>query len=320
MTRLFEARPFVIAEVGSNWRSLGDCLQSISAAKQCGADAVKFQAFTFEALYGGPESMTTPPALPLDWLSQLKEKADACGIEFMCTAFSPELLDTVDPYVTVHKIASGDLNYPQLLERAKSKGKPVILSCGAASKGEIDFALRALEGAEVVLLYCNAAYPSREHNLFRMQELKRATGKPVGLSDHSLDVIYAPLSAFKHFNAIAIEKHVNFVGCEGPDAPHSLSSDQFKLMCDYLRGQRDYVEFNPTSEEKPMLLRHKRRLIAMKNLEPGDVLKFGENYGAYRTLEDDSRGLSPFFWESLEGQVVGRAISAGKGITVTDLK
>ncbi len=69
---------FIIAEVGSNWNNLEDCLESIQCAKVCGADAVKFQAYTGEALYGTPQVVSNQ--LPLEWLPKLKEKADAAGI------------------------------------------------------------------------------------------------------------------------------------------------------------------------------------------------------------------------------------------------
>lgn len=324
MTRLFDCKPFIVAEVGSNWATLSDCIQSISAAKACGADAVKFQAFTHEALYGFAAPSVTPidvHSLPVAWLPKLKEKADACGIELMVTAFSPELVAAVDPFVTVHKVASSDNGCPQLLEAVKRTGKPVLLSCGAAGKGDVQKAVYGYSGwagfgdTPVVVLYCNAAYPSRRHNLFLMQELKELTGKPVGLSDHSLDVIYAPLSAVKHFGAVVIEKHFTAVPeLDSPDRGHSLTTDEFKIMTDYLRGKRDGGGFNPTSEERAMFLRHNRRLIATQDLAAGAQLRYGENFGAYRSLVDDTRGLSPFAWESVEGRTTTKQINRGEAI------
>ena len=324
MTRLFEAKPFIIAEVGSNWESFEHAKDSISLAKQCGADAVKFQAFSVDALYGLPfeyiDSELVGHELPLEWLPKLKEKADACGIEFMCTAFSPELVAAVDPYVSVHKVASSDLSYPQLLIAVAETGKPVILSTGASSRGDIRSAIGVLDefGARVVLMYCAAAYPSRRHNLYLMRELQAAFGKPVGLSDHSRDVIYAPLSAHREFGAVCIEKHFTaFPDIATPDRHHSLTSDEFKIMVDYIRGTRD-GGLNPTSEEKDMFLRHNRRLIATADISPNELLEYGKNFGAYRSLEDDTRGLSPFGWGSLQGRKATKAIARGKGIAPGD--
>ncbi len=339
MTKLFEAKPFVIAEVGSNWTSYNDCKDSIAMAKAVGADAAKFQAFNGKALFGSVSAAEKDAAgepqltglldggynLPLDWIPKLAERCKKVGIEFLCTAFSPELVKAVDPYVEVHKIASSDLTSPEMLEAVKATGKPVILSCGASSKTDVAIALRGhekiswkgFEGSKVVLLYCNSAYPSREHNLFLMEELKRYGG-PVGYSDHSLDVIYAPLSAVKHFGAVVIEKHFKLRDdMQTPDAPHSLNPDQFQLMVDYIRGKRS-IEVAPSKEEKDMLLKHNRRLIATADLKPGTTLKRNENYGAFRSLEEDSNGLSPFFWEQLEGKTLNKEVLAGKGLSTSD--
>lgn len=364
MTKLFDSKPFIIAEVGSNWTSFEHAKDSISMAKQCGADAVKFQAFTAGDLYGysrwlcgvpgmggemgyvvtrGNErpsdevlrSVFSPDTIAceafliskadgfseidLDWLPKLKEKSDACGIEFMVTAFSPELVAAVDPYVSVHKVASSDLSYPQLLEAVAKTGKPIILSTGASSRGDIGLALNALGGAKdrTVLMYCASAYPSRRHNLYLMRELREEFGRPVGLSDHSTDVIYAPLSAHREFGAVAIEKHFTaFPELDTPDRPHSLTSDEFKIMVDYIRGNRD-GGINPTSEERDMFLRHNRRLVATKDIPVGEMLQFGVNYGAYRSLENDSHGMSPFFWNherGPEGKRAAKVIQRGKGV------
>ena len=110
-------KPSTIAEVGSNWSTFDDCMRSISLAKACGADAVKFQAYSHEALYGkaagnydagngmGYSIAELKGTLPLEWLPKLKDKAHAFNIEFMCSAFSPELLDAVNPHVNIHKLA-----------------------------------------------------------------------------------------------------------------------------------------------------------------------------------------------------------------------
>jgi N,N'-diacetyllegionaminate synthase len=303
MSKLFEAKPFIIAEVGSNWTNFNEAKDSISFAKQCGADAVKFQVFTEKDLFGpgirGSWFDENSTQLPLDWLPKLKDKADACGIELMCSAFSPELYDAVDPYVKVHKIASSELTYPQLLQKVKSLGKPIILSTGASCNGDVALALQELRGVKVVLLYCSSAYPSREFNLFHLDALKRNFNVPVGFSDHSLDVYYPALSAVEHFGAVVIEKHVNFAGVDSADSPHSLSHSEFKRLCDILKGKQDYKQFHPQPEERDMILRHNRRLIAIKDISVGEAFRFGDNFGAYRSLENDNKGLIPFAWEVL---------------------
>lgn len=316
--RLFKAKPYIIAEVGSNFRSLEDCILSISKAKACGADAVKFQHFGVQDLYGPRLDWEQPvplPKIPTMWLPQLKEKADAVGIDLMCTAFSPRGVAAVDPYVSAHKVASSELTYPQQLEAVKACGKPILMSVGASSKYDIQQAMGVLRGGpQVCLLYCVAAYPARMSNLFFLEDLKQF-GVPIGLSDHSREVVYPPLSAVRHFGAVVVEKHVNFVGAtDTPDAPHSLNETEFKLMCDYLHGVRDADDFQPMPEEKEMFLRHNRRLLATRPIAVGESLAFGVNYGCYRSPTDETQGSHGMTWELFEGQPAKQPIAAGEGI------
>lgn len=322
MTKLFDARPFIIAEIGSNHKSLHDCSHAIAMAKTHGANAVKFQLFDKEALYGFdpcPEQ-SLPGSIEPAWLPTLKAKADACGVEFMCTAFSPKFVDMVDPYVEVHKIASSDLCSPQLLKHVRSKGKPIILSTGASSKADVALAVQTIGTQDLVLMYCVSAYPAYQHNLFLMKTLKDLFNVPVGFSDHSRDVVYAPLSAVNHFGATVIEKHVNFSPhTDTPDAAHALSPFEFKLMTEYLREHRDHNNFNPMPEEKEMFLKHNRRLIAIADIRKGDAFRFGKNYGAYRSRINDDQGMVGFAWEEFEGKSASREIYRGQGIKLGDI-
>ncbi len=363
MTRLFDAKPFIIAEVGSNWLTLEHCIESIAIAKNCGADAVKFQAFTHEALYGkscshdqvdegaecydcggkrsicrscgrrvravGEENVKPhyfatddmPHSLPIHWLPKLAEKAAACGIEFMCTAFSPELVGAVDPYVSVHKVASSDLSYPQLLQAVAKTRKPVLLSTGASGYADIVAALQELHSSDassVVLMYCVSAYPARTVDL-RVMACLETFGLDVGFSDHTFDIIGHPVAA-ADAGAIVIEKHFTaFPDLNTPDRPHSLTANDFKLMVDHIRGTRG-PKIGPSPEERDMLVRHNRRLIATKDICVGTVLEYGKNFGSYRALEDDSRGLSPFAWLQANEKVATVAIAKGKGIGLGDFE
>ncbi len=344
--------PFIIAEVGSNWTTLEDCLNSIVLAKECGADAVKFQLYDFESLYGihsleQLESIADgeliPGQLPLDWLPNLKAKADSVGIEFMCSAFSPELIEAVDPYVNIHKVASAELTHVRMLQKLRGLGKPVILSTGASGSGDIKQAAFLLvqpgltgitgkmedcPGVPVVLMYCVAAYPARSVDLYQIHTLRELFGTVVGYSDHSIDVETIPVLAQSH-GAFVIEKHVNFVEATSPDAPHSLSADEFKRMVFTLRNYK-YKSINtppgmhpkwnaPTKEEQPMILRHNRRLIATQYIAEGATLKEGVNFGIFRSLKDDTHAFSPWVIGKVEMKQAKRGIKVGDGIGPGDV-
>lgn len=323
MTKLFDARPFIIAEVGSNWRTLNDCIASIGQAKAVGADAVKFQLFTPDALYGpghgNKDGDYAWPHLDPSWLPALKEKADACSIEFMCTAFSPELVEAVDPFVSVHKVASSDLSYPQLLAAVANTGKQTILSTGASGKGDIEYALTFFNQLQVVLLYCVASYPTKFVDLEVMKYLRDLgpLKSLVGFSDHTLGISMA-VEACRQ-GAVVLEKHFTaFPDLDTPDRPHSLTPDEFKTMVDYIRGVRKPV-IGPSPEERDMLLRHNRRLVATKDIFEGEHLEYGVNFGAYRSLVDDTKGLSPFAWTQVDGKTAVNALKRGEGIGPGDI-
>lgn len=348
-------KPFIIAEIGSNWRTLDDCLHSISMAKAAGADAVKFQAFDEQALYGVPQDVWArnhyqldevystdgmpdmEGKLPLDWLPKLKIKADACGIEFMCSAFSPELVAAVNPFVNLHKVASAELSHVRMLEALRDIGKPVILSTGASGPRDIERALATLRGRsdwdqvtgsanwgpfdrEVVLMYCVAAYPARDIDFRMIAELKKLA-PCVGFSDHTTDYGVIPKLAVDS-GACVIEKHMTDIPeINTPDRPHSLTVDEFKKMVQTVRGERPFTW--GSGEEKEMVTRHNRRLVAIREIKAGEPLTSdGEspNFGIYRSLVDDTHGLSPFAIGKVSGRTATRAVQAGESIGPGDFE
>ncbi len=316
-------RPFIIAEVGSNWHSVEDCMKSIESAKKAGADAVKFQAFTFESLYGLPKGMM--PAtyskkyeLPVELVAQLKNKADQCGIEFMCTAFDANTLKSMDQYLNAIKIASSDLNHIELLQTAAKMRKPIFLSCGGATENAITLALSHLNGCQVILMYCVAAYPAPSVNLFAIDELRKINPL-VGFSDHTLDPIYLPLSAYKNHGAVAIEKHFSCVGTDTPDGYHSLDERGFATMVNYLLGLKK-PSVGPLECERDMLLKHKRRLIAIKEIKEGERYVYKENFGSFRSLTPDLAGLSPYLIKEINGTQCRMRLEPGQPITALNVQ
>jgi len=310
----------VIAEVGSNWSTFEDAKDSIPMAKACGADAVKFQLFDDLDLYGRPplnEDETNITGmyswLDEDWLPKLKEKADACGIEFMCTAFSPEGYDLVNPLVKRHKIASAELTHKRILQKVNSFKKPVILSTGAATEGDIRTALELLCDCPVTLLYCVAAYPAGIVDLGVMLKLRATFDTPVGFSDHTTDWLSAPQSAVG-YGATVIEKHFKIRDNPAwPDNGHALLPDQFKAMIRVINGKHESV-IGPSAEEKDMVTQHRRRLVATKDIQVGELFKEGANFGIYRSLIPDTKALSGFAVDFVNGKSAKKAIKAGQGV------
>lgn len=313
---------YVIAEIGSNWTSLDDCLKSIRLAKVAGADAVKFQAYTPEALYGyWPEpGKGLRGEMPTHWLPDLKACADEHKIDFMCSAFSPELVEAVDSFVEIHKVASSEACHVRILEKLRHIGKPVILSCGGKGEADIGNALEVLGETPTILCYCVAAYPAREIDLSMIQRLADRFDRLTGYSDHSLDVLTIPVFAAE-MGACVLEKHVTFIDAETPDSPHSLNFDQFSRMVDKIRKPiRPHDPIGYTREENAMIKRYNRRIIATRDIAPGETFVEGENMGIYRSLKDEAHAFSPFMVDRVNGKVAKVAIKAGDGIGPGDFK
>lgn len=249
----------VIAEIGSNFKSLTDCLESVRLAKDFGAGAVKFQHFSDQDLYGRCVP-NIKGCLPDFYLGSIEKEAKAAGVEFMCTAFSPGGYHLVDPLVRCHKIASSEITALDILDTVNLFKKPVLLSTGGATLLEISIALEHLRDCDVTIMHCVTDYPARVVDFRHMDRLRKVFGDgfKYGYSDHSCDVLNVPYLARSH-GAVVIEKHVNFTDHKDtPDAPHSLSGSEFALMVRHLRGESSIDEtFHPNP--------NKRQLIALPN-------------------------------------------------------
>lgn len=313
--------PLIVAEVGSNWREKNDCIYAIRLAKLSGADAVKFQLYTSEALYGVPGEASHE--LPAEWIPGLAEYAKSQDIEFMCSAFSPGLAKIVDPYVKRHKIASSEMNHQRLLEKIGSLRRPVVLSTAASVWPDIEHSIGILKEAgarDITLMYCVGSYPAKDIDLGAICMLREKSGLGVGYSDHSLDVRHIPKLAVQEYGATILEKHFNALDphIKTPDSPHSLNPREFKIMADSIRGFSIPLFIGPTPDERDMMLRHKRRLKVIKPIKAGELFQEGYNFGIFRSLRDDIKALSPFAVGHVDKKKATVDLNTGDGIGPKD--
>lgn len=225
--------PYVIAEVGINHG--GDvelARQLVLAAADAGADAVKLQAFRTQEFLA-PSSdffdILRRCELSAQALESLMAVAEERNITLFSSVFdepSVELMDSLN--APAFKIASGDITHIPLLKLIASKGRPIILSTGGATIGEIEAAMRAIRAenqqVEVALLHCVSNYPTtpEQTNLACMRTLRQQFDTPVGFSDHTLGEASAIAAAA--LGATIIEKHFTLDrDADGPD--HALSAD-----------------------------------------------------------------------------------------------
>lgn len=247
--------PFLIAEMsGNHMGRVERALALIDAAADAGADAVKLQTYTADTItldHDGPEfrlegapwagrtlhQLYQEAHTPWDWHPALFERARERGLTIFSSPFDEtaiELLERLD--APAFKIASFEIVDLPLIRRAARSGKPLIISTGMASLGEIQAAIEAAGETPVALLHCVSGYPTpaEEMNLKTIPHLAEAFGVPVGLSDHSLGIA-VPVAAAA-LGATIIEKHLTLSRADGGvDHAFSLEPAEFKAMAEATR-------------------------------------------------------------------------------------
>ena len=284
--------PYIIAEIGSNHDGdFNRAKRLIHLAKEAGADAVKFQSFHADLLcnpLGLKEGrwvkdpsypLLKSLELPLDWLPKLRDAVK--DIDFLSTPFDLASLDAlISLDVPFIKIASGDITYRELLEKAALSGKPIFLSTGHATLDEIERALDWMSRADVILLHCVSAYPCPidRSNVLVIKTLQEHFSLPVGLSDHSPGHLVPILATA--LGACVIEKHfTDDRNRTGPDHPFALNVDEFAKMVQSVREAKCALgsgEKVPCFVEESERVMARRAFYAARDLQAGIRLQRGD--------------------------------------------
>jgi len=279
-----KGKTFIIAEIGHNHQgSLNKAMDLMLAAKNCGADAVKFQSINVDELYYSPtlETRKLHKKIDLDesWHHLLAEYCDKKGIIFFSAPTylkAVDLLEDVD--VSLYKLASAQIGtFPQLVEKVIKTGKPVILSTGIVNLFELKNIIQLFKkfnNNQFVILHCNSIYPTPfdKVHLPVMKMISKEFNCLVGFSDHTPGDT-APIAAVA-MGAKVIEKHFALSRkLPVPDAPFSLEPNEFKVMVDKIRQVEEMLVVNNRNniheEEKSFKDGIKSRLVSKKILEAG---------------------------------------------------
>ena len=340
---------YLVAEVGSNWQvgSKSDrhklAANIIEEAAQAGFNAVKFQTFRAGLVYAPSAGKSAYLAehgtdkdihdlfkgleMAYEEVPILADMAKRCGLDFMSTPFSTDDFDAVNPYVAIHKIASYEIAHEALLERVAATKKPVFLSTGASFLEEISFALSVLRragGTDITLLQCTAAYPAPPvaMNLRAIRTLAQAFLLPVGLSDHSLDCITAPVLAVA-YGASVIEKHVTMNrSLPVPDSFFSIEPPEMRLFVEKVRLAEKMAgsgHKRVLPEEEELFLFAKRAVQAIQPIAKGERLIDGGNTAILRP-GTNKKGAHPSQYADILGRVAVRPIAAGEGVLRGDVE
>ncbi|WP_099190192.1 pseudaminic acid synthase [Tepidibacter mesophilus] len=331
---------YIIAEMSAN--HAGDfnrAIEIIHAAKKSGADCIKIQTYTpdtmtidcdkeyFKIKEGTWEgenlyNLYKKAYTPWEWQVNLKEEAEKIGLDFLSTPFdktSVDFLENLD--VKFYKIASFEITDIPLIKYIASKRKPIIMSTGNATLGEIEEAVKEVKeqgNNDLCLLKCSSSYPaiSDDMNIKTMQHLKETFNVIVGLSDHSMGSIGAVCGVT--LGAKVIEKHFCISRkIENPDSSFSMEPDEFKRMVEDIRSaERTIGKISyDRSERESKNLKFRRSIFVVEDIKRGEILtennirvirpayglkpKYYEDVLGKKSIKDIERG-TPLKWDMLE--------------------
>lgn len=293
--------PYIIAEIGSNHNGDMDLARKIiDAAVETGVHAVKFQSWTPQSLiakeeyeantvytddpkkhWGSLREMVEEYYLREEQHAELNEYCKSKGVDFCSTPFSKEEADLLmELDVPFFKVASMDINNLRLLRYLGNTGKPVILSTGMATMGEIEQAILTVEetgNKNIVLLHCVSVYPPEMEtiNLRNITTLQQAFGYPVGFSDHTIGSAI-PLASVA-LGACLIEKHFT-IDKDLPGWDHMISADPDEMRVITSESENIVTSLGSTRRkisetEKKKMPKMRRSIVASQPLKKGDIIK-----------------------------------------------
>lgn len=314
---------YIIAELSANHNgSLQTALETIKAAKEIGANAIKLQTYTADtltlncknddfmvkggtlwdgkSLYELYEWATTP----WEWHKELFLYARSLDIDIFSTPFDKSAVDFLEQFSpSAYKIASFEITDYELIRYTASKHKPIIISTGIATIDEIQDVMdicKSVGNENVILLKCTSEYPAllEEANLKTISNMKETFGVEVGFSDHTLGIT-APIVAVT-LGAKVIEKHfILDKSIGGADCDFSLDKKEFSSMIQAVRetekllGKVDYS----LNEKKQKQRRFARSLYVCKDIKKGEKFTL-ENIKSVRP----GYGLHPKYLNEILGK------------------
>ncbi len=326
---------FIIAEAGVNHN--GDirlALELVEAAKDAGADAIKFQLFRVEEQISGSAptaeyqkehtgsanmtEMAKTYDLAWDAHYQILDHCHLNDIQYMASCFDTQ---AVDFYIGLGgqaiKVGSGELTNHPLLDYMSGKGIPILLSTGMSTLGEIEDAVSCIREAgnsPLALFHCVSNYPTvpESANLRAIQTLERTFSVPTGFSDHTLGSSTA--IAAVALGACMLEKHFTLdKQLPGPDHAMSMSLKELKNYIDLVRQTEASLgdgrkELQPGESEV--------QKVARRSVVSTRLIRAGEAIDASNTaLKRPATGIEPRFRASLFGRIAADNIPADMPIS-----
>lgn len=305
--------PEIIAEAGINHNgNLMRALLLLYGAVDAGADTIKFQchipdkemSYHAKNVVPGNSSQDIYSIIEKATLTESMEQyvfdeTKKCGIQYLSTPFSVEAADRLNKMgVEMFKIGSGEANNYPFIEYVNSLGKPIILSTGMSDMKSIEKAVKCLT-VPFALMHCVSIYPTpfNRMHLQSINQLKKAFGCPVGLSDHSLGV-HVSLAAIG-MGADIIEKHFTLnKAWEGPDNKISLNFSELALLVTWNKQIREAMQGGKEilPDEQVTIAFANSSIVTIRDIKKGETLT-RENIWIKRP----AGGLPPVDFETVLG-------------------
>jgi sialic acid synthase SpsE len=281
-------QPYIIAEIGSNFnQSLRLSFKLIFAAKNAGADAVKFQLFSAKRMYPNDKKMFLlfkSIELNKNWIPKLKKYSESLGLDFLVSPFdikSARILKKNN--LSSYKIASSELTNAKMINYLSSLKKPLFVSTGMSDIIDIKNAITLFKknnNNKIVLMQCGSMYPLPEKyaNLNVLNNFKKFKFQ-LGFSDHTKGSFSAIVAV--GLGAIVFEKHFTLnKNSKGPDHFFALEPSEFKkyvvnIRRAYLNLGKGKKEMLP--DEKKFSRReglyYKKKLLRNHRIKNSDIFK-----------------------------------------------
>ena len=331
---------YIIAELSANHGGkIEIAKETIKAAKEIGANAIKLQTYTADTLTldcdkedfiikGGTLwdnrklfDLYKEAYLPWEWHKELFDYARELDIDIFSSPFDKTAVDFLEQFnPSAYKIASFEITDYELIRYTASKGRPIIISTGIATIDEIQDAVdicRAERNNDIILLKCTSAYPAalEDANLLTIPNLAETFGVVSGFSDHTLGTT-APIVATT-LGAKVLEKHfILDKSIGGADADFSLDKQEFSEMIQAVRDAEKLlgkVDYSMT-EQKRKSRQFSRSLYISKNVQEGDMIT-EVNIRSVRP----GYGLHPKYLKDVLGKNFTRNAKFGDALTLEDI-
>ena len=332
---------YLIAEIGVNHN--GDMTlarKMIDAAKSSGANAVKFQTFTADALVskGTPkvkyqEATTSPKESHYEMIKKLelrkkdhlplKKYSEKLGLDFISTPYDIESAKFLsDIGVKIFKTASADLVDLPLQKFLAKTRKPSIISIGMATLGEIEETISIYKKAKnpnLILLHCVSNYPCSDKslNMKVVDTIKNTFKYPIGYSDHSIGEVAAIISLV--MGAKVIEKHFTIdKNLPGPDHKASSTPDEFLKLVNSIRRAElmlgDGLK-KCEDEEREMSKVSRKSIVLAKEIKKNEYFTLSHITMKRPGVGIDSKNIDFFI-----GKKAARDIKKDSLLELTDVK